>query len=137
MNKFCDMFLCSILHNDHYFMVAFSTIKYRITYYNSMDSIENLSRKYTQIVVCFKLTFVNNSFTRAIDASQCKFPSQAEEVKKNLSLRVWKRLTSTMIRNSTNSKQTISKPMFMIVHLRHPLCWLLLRAGPSISLSPT
>lgn len=107
MNKFCYMFLCPILHNDHYFMVAFSRIKYRITYYNSMGSIENLSRKYTQIVVCFKLTFVNNSFTCAINASQCKFSSQAEEVKKKL-LRVWKRLTSTMIRKSTKSKRTIS-----------------------------
>lgn len=87
MNTFCDMFLCPILHDDHYFKVLFNILKYKITYYNSMSSIENPSRKYMQIVECFKLTFVNNSFTCAIVTSQCKFPSQIEEVKKELVVR--------------------------------------------------
>lgn len=46
MNKFYDMFLFSILHDDHYFMVAFNRIKNTITYYKSMGSTGNASRKY-------------------------------------------------------------------------------------------
>lgn len=84
INKFCDLFLFLILHDDHYFMITFNKMKYKITYYNSMGSTDNPSREYAQIVVRFEFTFVNILFTSSIVILQCEFPLQTDKLKKEL-----------------------------------------------------